>query len=285
MRQLNIMQNITNRSEGQIQRYFNDVSKISVLSLKEEIYYSNLAKQGDVPAKIKLIEANLRFVVSVAKQYQHKGLSLMDLINEGNLGLIEAIPKFDGTKGFKFITFAVWDIRKTILTALRSKSRIVRLPVGQISNLSKVMKSRDRLTQELERTPELDEIVKDTELTKDMVFTALSFEKDKTSFDAPLLSSDRGETLYSIFPSDTFDIESEIKKSDIELTVEKLLSILNPKEKHVIKSFYGIGTPITDLDHIAEKLNITREGARRIKERANAKLKLEGSKLLSSGVY
>jgi len=118
-----------------------------------------------------------------------------------------------------------------------------------------------------------------------MVSTALSFEKEKTSFDAPLSSSDRGDSLYSIIPSDTFDIESEIKKSDIELTVEKLLSILDPKEKYVIKSFYGIGTPVTDLNHIAEKLNITREGARQIKERANAKLRLEGSKLLSSGVY
>jgi RNA polymerase primary sigma factor len=268
MRQLKITKSITNRNSDSLEKYLHDIGKEELITPEEEVELAKRIKMGDQEALEKLTKANLRFVVSVAKQYQHQGLSLPDLINEGNLGLIKAAKKFDETKGFKFISYAVWWIRQCILQALAEQSRIVRLPLNKIGALNKINRAFSKLEQEHEREPSPEEVAAILELPEGKVSGTLELSGRHLSVDAPFQDGE-DNSLLDVLPShDTPTTDNKLIEESLAKEIERTLSTLPDKESNVIRAFYGIGTKPMSLEEIGATIGISRERTRQIKEKA-----------------
>ena len=274
MRQLKITRSITNRDYTSLDDYLQEIGREELITPDEEVKLAQRIKQGDEAARNKLVKANLRFVVSVAKQYQNQGLSLQDLINEGNIGLIKAAERFDETRGFKFISYAVWWIRQSILQAIAEQSRIVRLPLNQIGSINKISKETARLEQELERMPSVEEIADLIEIPENKVAESIRISGKHVSVDAPI-SADEDATMLDLFtPSDTPSTDQALIQESLAKEIQRALSSLTKKERDIINMYYGIGyTHPYSLDEIAEKYKLTRERVRQIKEKAIKRLK------------
>ena len=284
MRQLKITKSITNRETASLDKYLQDIGKEELITADEEVLLAQRIKQGDQQALEKLCKANLRFVVSVAKQYQNQGLSLPDLINEGNLGLIKAAQRFDETRGFKFISYAVWWIRQSILQALAEQSRIVRLPLNQVGSLNKIKKESSRLEQKFERPPSPDEIAEALEIPEYKIDAALKISTRYVSMDAPL-TEDEDMKLIDIFVDDDQPFtDAGLMRESLAREIQRSLSTLTEKERDVVNLYYGIGMNHgLTLEEIGAKFDLTRERVRQIKEKAIRRLKhTSRSKLLKS---
>jgi len=283
MRQLKITKSITNRESQSLEKYLQEIGKVDLLTPDEEVDLAKKIKQGDQEALEKLTKANLRFVVSVAKQYQNQGLSLSDLINEGNLGLIKAAQRFDETRGFKFISYAVWWIRQSILQALAEQSRIVRLPLNKVGSLNKINRAFSELEQEYEREPSADELADLLDISTDEVETTLSVAARHVSMDAPFVSGEDNSLLDVLENSMTPGTDSSLEYSaSLRQEIERSLSTLTERQMDVIKLYFGIGIehPMS-LEDIGEKFGLTRERVRQIKDKAINKLRsVSRSKLL-----
>lgn len=274
MRQLKIIKQVTNRDTQSLDKYLHEIGKVDLLTADEEVDLARRIKKGDMDALTKLIKANLRFVVSVSKQYQNQGLSLPDLINEGNLGLIKAAQRFDETRGFKFISYAVWWIRQSILQALAEQARIVRLPLNKIGSINKINKTFTILEQQFEREPTAEEIAKTLEMTPDEVKKAMETSGRHISMDAPLGSDEEGN-MYDVMQNknipgpDRALIDDSLKKE-----IERALTTLSQREADILKYYFGLnGAPPHTLEEIGEKFGLTRERVRQIKEKAIRRLK------------
>lgn len=274
MRQLKITKQLTNREITSLDKYLQEIGRLEMISPEREVKLAQRIKAGDQIALEKLTKANLRFVVSVAKQYQNQGMSLPDLINEGNLGLIKAAQRFDETRGFKFISYAVWWIRQSILQALAEQSRIVRLPLNKISSLNKITKAYAQLEQKYERTPNAGEVADALDIPLAEVSENLRNGGKHLSMDAPL-ASDEENNMYDFMKSeDGSTPESELMYESLKKEINRALSTLTPKEGDIIKMFFGLeGYPPMTLDEIGEKFDLTRERVRQIKEKAIRRLK------------
>ncbi len=274
MRQLKIAKSITNREIGSLDKFLQDVGKEGMISAEEEVLLAQRIKTGDQQALEKLVKANLRFVISVAKQYQNQGLSLPDLINEGNVGLIKAAKRFDETRGFKFISYAVWWIRQSILQALAEQSRIVRLPLNQVGALNKLKKESSRLEQQLERNPTIEELSDLMETSSDKLNDVLSISLKAISMDAPLIA-DEDMNLIDIYVDDNADgTDINVMQESLSKEIARSLSILSKKERDIISLFFGLGQAHGyTLDEIAVEFKLTRERVRQIKDRALKRLK------------
>ncbi|NTW23914.1 MAG: RNA polymerase sigma factor RpoD/SigA [Lentimicrobium sp.] len=284
MRQLKITKSITNRETASLDKYLQDIGKEELITADEEVLLAQRIRQGDQWALEKLCKANLRFVVSVAKQYQNQGLSLPDLINEGNLGLIKAAQRFDETRGFKFISYAVWWIRQSILQALAEQSRIVRLPLNQVGSLNKIKKESSRLEQKFERPPSSDEIAEALEIPEYKIDAALKISTRYISMDAPL-SEDEDMKFIDIFiDEDTPVTDAGLMRESLAREIQRSLATLTEKERDVVNLYYGIGMNHgLTLEEIGAKFDLTRERVRQIKEKAIRRLKhTSRSKLLKS---
>ena len=281
MRQLKITKSITNRESASLDKYLQEIGREELVSPEEEVELAQRIRQGDQVALEKLTRANLRFVVSVAKQYQNQGLSLPDLINEGNLGLIKAAEKFDETRGFKFISYAVWWIRQSILQALAEQSRIVRLPLNQVGSLNKINKALGRFEQENERQPSTQELADMIDIPKDKIDDTLRVSGRHVSMDAPFVDGE-DNSLLDVLPNDDSPMADRgLNKESLSTEVERALQVLTPREREIIKCFFGIGCQEMALEEIGENLDLTRERVRQIKEKAIRKLKKpSASKLL-----
>jgi RNA polymerase primary sigma factor len=284
MRQLKITQTITNRESQSLERYFNEISKVELLTPEEEVELARRIKQGDEQALEKLTKANLRFVVSVAKQYQNRSLSLNDLINEGNLGLVKAAQKFDETRGFKFISYAVWWIRQSIMQALAEQSRIVRLPLNRTGALSKINKTFAELEQHFEREPTPEELAEILEMDVKEITDTLNLSSKQLSLDSPF-NEDEDNSLLDVLENKNIETTDKdmAYTSSLKIETERALSTLTEREQQVLKMTFGIGGehPMS-LEQIGEKLNLTRERVRQIKEKAIKKLRSKSrSKLLA----
>ena len=275
MRQLKITQSITNRESASLEKYLHDISKEQMVTPQEEVELAQKIRSGDADALNRLTRANLRFVVSVAKQYQNQGLGLPDLINEGNLGLIKAAQRFDETKGFKFISYAVWWIRQSILQAIAEQSRLVRLPLNQIGTLNKVRKSFSKLEQDFQREPSAEELAQVLNFSTNHINDVMRVSARPVSFDAPLDSSDDSSTLLDILDgNDSLNTDTVMMQESMTEDINRYLSVLSPKEVQIVKMFFGIGhTHNMSLDEISIKVQLTRERVRQIKEGALRKLK------------
>ncbi|MBP3548780.1 MAG: RNA polymerase sigma factor RpoD/SigA [Rikenellaceae bacterium] len=283
MRQLKITKSITNRESASLDKYLQEIGKEDLITVEEEVELAQRIKKGDQEALEKLTKANLRFVVSVAKQYQNQGLSLPDLINEGNLGLIKAAEKFDETRGFKFISYAVWWIRQSILQALAEQSRIVRLPLNQVGSLNKINKAFARFEQENERTPSPEELANALELPKEKVSDTLRVAGRHVSVDAPFADGEDNSLLDVLVNTDSPNADRGLINESLSTEVERALSTLTDREKDIIKYFFGIGCQEMTLEEIGEKFGLTRERVRQIKEKAIRRLRHSSrSKLLKS---
>ena len=281
MRQLKITKSITNRESASLDKYLQEIGREELVSPEEEVELAQRIRQGDQVALEKLTRANLRFVVSVAKQYQNQGLSLPDLINEGNLGLIKAAEKFDETRGFKFISYAVWWIRQSILQALAEQSRIVRLPLNQVGSLNKINKALGRFEQENERQPSTQELADMIDIPKDKIDDTLRVSGRHVSMDVPFVDGE-DNSLLDVLPNDDSPMADRgLNKESLSTEVERALQVLTPREREIIKCFFGIGCQEMTLEEIGENLDLTRERVRQIKEKAIRKLKKpSASKLL-----
>jgi RNA polymerase primary sigma factor len=275
MRQLKITKSITNRESQSLDKYLQDIGKEELITAEMEVELAKRIKQGDQWALEKLTRANLRFVVSVAKQYQNQGLTLPDLINEGNLGLIKAAQKFDETRGFKFISYAVWWIRQSILQALAEQARIVRLPLNQVGSLNKINKAFSKLEQEYERPPSAEELAEILEVPEDKVKESMKVAGRHVSMDAPLSSSEDGGTLMDVMANaDSPNADKQLLAESLQKEIERSLSTLTDKEKEIIRLFFGIGMNHgLTLEEIGTKFNLTRERVRQIKEKAIRRLR------------
>ncbi len=285
MRQLKITQSITNRESASLEKYLQDIGKEEMVTPHQEVELAQRIKQGDQLALDKLTRANLRFVVSVAKQYQNQGLSLPDLINEGNLGLIKAAQRFDETKGFKFISYAVWWIRQSILQSIAEQSRMVRLPLNQIGAMNKVKKALSKLEQTYQREPSPDEISEVVELSRDQVRDVLRVNNKPISMDAPFDNNEDNNTLLDVMSNDDIPLaDSHLIDESLTEDVNRSLNTLSKRESEVIKMFFGIGTKHSmSLDEIGMQLSLTRERVRQIKETGLRRLKHNSrNKLLKS---
>ena len=283
MRQLKITKSITNRESASLDKYLQEIGKEELISVEEEVELAQRIRKGDKEALEKLTKANLRFVVSVAKQYQNQGLSLPDLINEGNLGLIKAAEKFDETRGFKFISYAVWWIRQSILQALAEQSRIVRLPLNQVGSLNKINKAFARFEQEHERTPSADELANELEIPKEKVTDTLRVAGRHISVDAPFADGEDNSLLDVLVNSDSPNADRGLINESLATEVERALEILTDRERDIIRYFFGIGCSEMTLEEIGEKFDLTRERVRQIKEKAIRKLRQSSrSNLLKS---
>ena len=283
MRQLKITKSITNRESASLDKYLQEIGKEELITVEEEVELAQRIRKGDQEALEKLTKANLRFVVSVAKQYQNQGLSLPDLINEGNLGLIKAAEKFDETLGFKFISYAVWWIRQSILQALAEQSRIVRLPLNQVGSLNKINKAFGRFEQENERTPSPEELADMLNLPKEKVSDTLRVSGRHVSVDAPLADGEDNNLLDVLVNSDSPNADRGLINESLATEVDRALDTLTDREKDIIKSFFGIGCSEMTLEEIGEKFGLTRERVRQIKEKAIRRLRHSSrSKLLKS---
>ncbi len=283
MRQLKITKSITNRESASLDKYLQEIGKEELITVEEEVELAQRIKKGDQEALEKLTKANLRFVVSVAKQYQNQGLSLPDLINEGNLGLIKAAEKFDETRGFKFISYAVWWIRQSILQALAEQSRIVRLPLNQVGSLNKINKAMAKFEQEHERTPSSDELAKELQLPREKVADTLRVAGRHVSVDAPFADGEDNSLLDVLVNSDSPNADRGLLNESLSTEVERALETLTDRERDIIKYFFGIGSSEMTLEEIGEKFDLTRERVRQIKEKAIRRLRHSSrSKLLKS---
>ena len=273
MRQLKIIPNITNREGESIERYLQEIGREQMISLDEEAELAHRIKQGDEEALEKLTKANLRFVVSVAKQYQGQGLSLVDLINEGNVGLITAAKKFDETRGFKFISYAVWWIRQSILQALAENSRIVRLPQNQVGNVSKVNRFYHQFIQKNERLPSVDEVAEALDMEPEKVNAVLISSGKHVSMDAPLVE-DEDSCLLDLFSNrEDSDTDAQLVTESLAIEIDRAISQLPDREAKIIKMFFGIQSPELSLEEIGEKMKLSRERVRQIKEKGLAILR------------
>ena len=284
MRQLNITKQVTNRETASLDNYLHDIGKVELITAEEEVELARKIKEGDQAALEKLTKANLRFVVSVAKQYQSQGLSLPDLINEGNLGLIKAAQRFDETRGFKFISYAVWWIRQSILQALAEQSRIVRLPLNKIGTINKINKAYAALEQQYEREPRADEIASLLDITEAEVKDSLRNSSRHLSMDASL-SQDKDNNMYDVLKSeDSPTPDKGLLYESLRQEIDRTISTLPQREADIIKLYFGLDSkhPMT-LEEIGEKFDLTRERVRQIKEKAIRKLRQSSrSKLLKS---
>jgi RNA polymerase primary sigma factor len=256
-----------------LDKYLQEIGKEELISVEEEVELAQRIRKGDQEALERLTKANLRFVVSVAKQYQNQGLSLPDLINEGNLGLIKAAEKFDETRGFKFISYAVWWIRQSILQALAEQSRIVRLPLNQVGSLNKINKAFARFEQEHERTPSAEELATELELPKEKVTDTLRVAGRHISVDAPFADGEDNSLLDVLVNTDSPNADRGLINESLATEVERALEILTDREQDIIRYFFGIGTSEMTLEEIGEKFDLTRERVRQIKEKAIRKLR------------
>ena len=282
MRQLKITKSITNRESASLDKYLQEIGREELITVSEEVELAQRIKKGDREALDKLTRANLRFVVSVAKQYQNQGLSLPDLINEGNLGLIRAAQKFDETRGFKFISYAVWWIRQSILQALAEQSRIVRLPLNQVGSLNKISKELSRFEQENERRPSAEELAERLDIPVDKISDTLKVSGRSISVDAPFVDGE-DNTLLDVLPNDDSpSADSSLNQESLSKEVDRALRQLYDRERDILKMFFGIGCPEMTLEEIGEKFDLTRERVRQIKEKAIRRLKGQKSKLLKS---
>lgn len=284
MRQLKINKSITNRENASLDKYLADIGKVDLITAEEEVILAKRIKEGDEIALNKLVNANLRFVVSVSKQYQNQGLSLPDLINEGNVGLIKAARRFDETRGFKFISYAVWWIRQAILQALAEQSRIVRLPLNQVGSINKIKKTISKLEQELNRQPTEKEIADYLGTTEQKIKSALRISNRSLSIDAPVSSDDDASMVDFIENKDTEASDEILLRESLAQEINRSLETLSEKERQVVVMFYGIGMNHGfTLDEIADKYGLTRERVRQIKEKALRRLKHPSrSKLLKA---
>jgi RNA polymerase primary sigma factor len=284
MRQLKISKSITNRETASLDKYLQDIGKEELISADEEVLLAQRIKMGDQLALEKLTKANLRFVVSVAKQYQNQGLSLPDLINEGNLGLIKAAQRFDETRGFKFISYAVWWIRQSILQALAEQSRIVRLPLNQVGSLNKIKKESSRLEQKYERPPSAEEIAEALEIPGYKIDAALKISTKYVSMDAPLTDDEDTKFIDLFIDEDSPVTDAGLMRESLAQEIQRSLSTLSEKERDVVNLYYGLGMNHgLTLEEIGAKFDLTRERVRQIKEKAIRRLKHNSrSKLLKA---
>jgi RNA polymerase primary sigma factor len=274
MRQLKITKQVTNRETASLDKYLQEIGKVELITAEEEVELARRIRQGDQAALEKLTKANLRFVVSVSKQYQNQGLSLPDLINEGNLGLIKAAQRFDETRGFKFISYAVWWIRQSILQALAEQSRIVRLPLNKIGSINKINKAFSKLEQEYEREPSAEEIAELLELTENDVKESMKNSGRHISMDAPLVQGEESNMYDVLRSSDSPSPEAGLINDSLRREIDRALSTLTSREADVIKYYFGLnGEHAMTLEEIGEKFDLTRERVRQIKEKAIRRLK------------
>ena len=282
MRQLKITKSITNRESASLDKYLQEIGREELISVSEEVELAQRIKKGDHAALEKLTKANLRFVVSVAKQYQNQGLSLPDLINEGNLGLIRAAQKFDETRGFKFISYAVWWIRQSILQALAEQSRIVRLPLNQVGSLNKITKEMARFEQENERRPSTEELAERLDMPVDKVSDTIQVSGRHISVDAPFVEGEDNSLLDVLSNDDSPMADANLNQESLSKEVDRALKQLYDREREILKMFFGIGCQEMTLEEIGAKFDLTRERVRQIKEKAIRRLKGQKSKLLKS---
>jgi RNA polymerase primary sigma factor len=283
MRQLKITQSITNRESQSLDKYLHEIGKVDLITAEEEVILARKIREGDQAALERLTKTNLRFVVSVAKQYQNQGLTLGDLINEGNLGLIKAAKRFDETKGFKFISYAVWWIRQSRLQAIAEQSRIVRLPLNQVGSLSKISKAFSKLEQEYEREPSPEELADILETTVDKISDTLSNSGRHVSMDAPFVQGEEN-TLLDVLENHEPNTDSSLINESLSEEIKRSLSTLTEREREIIVLFFGLSTnhPLS-LEEIGEKFNLTRERVRQIKDKALQRLRhTSRSKILKS---
>ena len=282
MRQLKITKSITNRESASLDKYLQEIGRKDLITVDEEVELAQKIKQGDQAALDKLVSANLRFVVSVAKQYQNQGLSLPDLIDEGNLGLIKAAQKFDETRGFKFISYAVWWIRQSILQALAEQSRIVCLPLNQVGSLNKIGKALQRFEQENERRPSPAELAEQLDVPVEKIADTMKVSGRHVSVDAPFVDGEDNSLLDVLPNEDSPMADSSLTQESLSKEVNRALEQLNPRERDILKMFFGIGCQEMTLEEIGAKFDLTRERVRQIKEKAIRRLKGQKSKLLKS---
>jgi RNA polymerase primary sigma factor len=274
MRQLKITKSITNRESASLDKYLQEIGREELITAEEEVILAKKIKDGDQTALEKLTRANLRFVVSVAKQYQNQGLSLPDLINEGNLGLIKAARRFDETRGFKFISYAVWWIRQSILQALAEQSRIVRLPLNQVGSLNKINKAYSKLEQEFEREPSAEELADILDLPIDKVSDTMKVSGRHVSMDAPFANGEESSLLDVLVNFDSPKADTGLMNESLSKEIDRALSTLTDRERDVVKLFFGIGLNHgLTLEEIGDKFELTRERVRQIKEKAIRRLK------------
>ena len=283
MRQLKISKSFTNRESASLDKYLQEIGHEELLSVEEEVELAQKIKKGDRRALERLTRANLRFVVSVAKQYQNQGLSLPDLINEGNVGLIKAAEKFDETRGFKFISYAVWWIRQSILQAIAEQSRIVRLPLNQVGSVNKINRELNKFEQEHERRPSVDEIADRIDLPEDKIEEAMKANNRHVSMDAPFVDGEDNSLLDVLADNNMPMADKALVQESLRKEIDRAIELLNDREQKVVRAFFGIGSPEMTLEEIGDKYNLTRERVRQIKEKAIRRLRHNTkSKLLKS---
>jgi RNA polymerase primary sigma factor len=273
MRQLKITKSITNRESAALDKYLQEISKEELISVEEEVELAQRIKKGDTRALERLTRANLRFVVSVAKRYQNQGLTLPDLINEGNVGLIKAAEKFDETRGFKFISYAVWWIRQSILQAIAEQSRIVRLPLNQVGSVNKINRVLSKFEQENERRPSVDEISEHLDLPKDKIDEAMSISGHHVSVDAPFAEGEDNSLLDVMVNEDIPPTDKDLVMESLKSEIQHALNVLSERERKVIEDSYGINCQELTLEEIGAKYGLSRERVRQIKEKAIRKLR------------
>lgn len=283
MRQLKITKSITNRESDSLDKYLQEIGHEELISVEEEVELAQRIKNGDRKALDKLTKANLRFVVSVAKQYQNQGLSLQDLINEGNVGLIKAAEKFDETRGFKFISYAVWWIRQSILQAIAEQSRIVRLPLNQVGSVNKIKRALNKFEQEHERRPSIDEIAEKVDIPHEKIEEAMKVNGRHVSVDAPISDGEENSLLDVLPNTDSPMADNALVLESLRKEISCALQSLNERERNIIESSFGINQPEMTLEEIGNKYGLTRERVRQIKEKAIRKLRHNtNSKMLKS---
>ena len=282
MRQLKITPGITNRESAALDKYLQEIGREDLITVDEEVELAQRIKQGDEVARNKLIRANLRFVVSVAKQYQNQGLPLPDLINVGNIGLIKAAEKFDETRGFKFISYAVWWIRQSILQALAEQSRIVRLPLNQVGSLNKITKELSKFEQENERRPSSEELAERLDIPVDKIADTLKVSGRHISVDAPFVEGEDNSLLDVLTNDDSPMADTTLDQESLSKEIDRALNQLHEREREILKMYFGIGCQEMTLEEIAAKFDLTRERVRQIKEKAIRRLKGQKSRLLKA---
>ena len=273
MRQLKINKSITNREDASLDKYLQEIGREERISVDEEVELAQRIRKGDRKALERLTKANLRFVVSVAKQYQNQGLSLPDLINEGNVGLIKAAEKFDETRGFKFISYAVWWIRQSILQAIAEQSHLVRVPLNQVGSVNKINKMLNKFEQEHERRPSIEEISEKVDLPEDKVGDAMKISSRHVSVDAPFSEGEDNSLLDVLVNNDAPTTDNTLVMESLRSEIDNALQVLNDRERNVIEAFFGINQPEMTLEEIGHKYGLTRERVRQIKEKAIRRLR------------
>ena len=270
MRQLKITKSITNRESQSLDKFLQEIGREDLISVEEEVELAGRIRNGDMAARERLVNANLRFVVSVAKQYQNQGLSLPDLINEGNVGLIKAAEKFDETRGFKFISYAVWWIRQSILQALAEQARIVRLPLNQVGSLNKIQKAYSRFEQEYERRPSAEELAEELDMPIDKIAEVLRMQGRHVSMDAPFVDGEDNSLIDVMENQDSPRADRGLINESLTQEIDRALATLSEREQRIIRKFFGVGSGVQEktLEEIGEEEGLTRERVRQIKEKA-----------------